>query len=113
MGGTPTTHQQFIHGTQYIDEVVMARAIDKGDLYIHQDANWNVIGTTDLAASVVERNVYTLPNVISRFNNRALEVIQRRLFLFAAKLLVDLDIANEFVGQPGCQEFCHDLAWDR
>ncbi len=39
---------QFIHGTQYIDEVVMIRAKGKGDLYVHQDANWNVVGTTGL-----------------------------------------------------------------
>ncbi len=51
--------QQFIHGTQYIDELVMLRVKDKGDLYIHQDANWNVIGTTDLGRHVVERNIYT------------------------------------------------------
>ncbi len=78
--------QQFVHGTQYIDELVMMRrkaersegeppAIGKvskdarvrattcpqqtstkrvrggkGDLYVHQVANWNVIGLTDRAA---------------------------------------------------------------
>ena len=52
-------HQQFIHGTQYIDELVMVRVKDKGDLYVHQDANWNVIGLTDLGGSLVERYVYT------------------------------------------------------
>ncbi len=51
--------QQFIHGTQYIDELVMVRAKDKGDLYVHQDANWSVIGATDLGRHVVERSVYT------------------------------------------------------
>ncbi len=35
-------------GTQYIDELVMVRVKDKGDLYVHQDANWNVVGLTDL-----------------------------------------------------------------
>ena len=41
--GSNNVVRQFIHGTQYIDELVMMRAIDKGDLYIHQDANFNVI----------------------------------------------------------------------
>lgn len=30
-----------------IDELVMIRVKDKGDLYVHQDANWNVIGILD------------------------------------------------------------------
>jgi len=49
---------QFIHGTQYIDELVMMRAAGKGDLYYHQDANWNVIALTDQGGSVVERYLY-------------------------------------------------------
>jgi len=57
--GSGNLYQQFIHGTQYIDELVMVRVADKGDLYVHQDANWNVIGLTDLGGSVVERYVYT------------------------------------------------------
>lgn len=57
--GSGDVVQQFIHGTQYIDELVMVRVMDKGDLYIHQDANWNVIGLTDLAGNLVERYVYT------------------------------------------------------
>ncbi|MBI4718262.1 MAG: hypothetical protein HY763_10690 [Planctomycetes bacterium] len=93
--GSGYTVQQFIHGTQYIDEVVTMRvkgersererpAIGKasrrlasgplvcpkgmsttrmtggkGDLYLHQDANWNVIAATDLGGAVVERYVYT------------------------------------------------------
>jgi len=57
--GSGNMVQQFIHGTQYIDELVMLRVKDKGDLYVHQDANWNVIGTTDLGRHVVERNIYT------------------------------------------------------
>ena len=57
--GSDNVVRQFIHGTRYIDELVMMRAIDKGDLYIHQDANWNVIALTDLGGSVVERYVYT------------------------------------------------------
>ncbi len=60
VGDSPTTyHQQFIHGTQYIDELVMIRVKDKGDLYVHQDANWNVIGLTDLGGHLVERYVLT------------------------------------------------------
>ncbi len=60
VGDNPTTyHQQFIHGTQYIDELVMVRVKDKGDLYVHQDANWNVIGLTDLGGHLVERYVLT------------------------------------------------------
>ena len=37
----------------------MMRVKDKGDLYVHQDANWNVIALTDLGGKVVERTVYT------------------------------------------------------
>ena len=57
--GSDTMVQQFIHGTQYIDELVMVRVKDKGDLYIHQDANWNVVALTDLGTHLVERYVYT------------------------------------------------------
>jgi len=57
--GTETAmHRQFIHGMLYIDEIVMVRVANKGDLYIHQDANWNVIGMTDLGGSLVERYKY-------------------------------------------------------
>ncbi len=57
--GTETTmNQQVIRGRLHIDELVMVRVAEKGDLYVHQDANWNVIGLTDLAGSVVE--AYTL-----------------------------------------------------
>lgn len=31
--------QQFIHGTQYIDELIMAHLKNQGDLYVNQDAN--------------------------------------------------------------------------
>ncbi len=51
--------QQFIHGTRYIDELVMVRVKSKGDLYVHQDANWNVVALTDLGTHLVERYVYT------------------------------------------------------
>ncbi len=57
--GSNNMVQQFIHGTQYIDELVMMRVAGKGDLYVHQDANWNVVALTDLGGSVVERNYYT------------------------------------------------------
>ena len=57
--GSGNMYQQFIHGTQYIDELVMMRVKDKGDLYVHQDANWNVIALTDLGGNVVERYTYT------------------------------------------------------
>ncbi len=51
--------QQFIHGTQYIDELVMVRVKDKGDLYIHQAErnrgasvkDWNVVGLTNLGTT--------------------------------------------------------------
>jgi len=57
--GSDNLVQQFIHGTQYIDELVMVRTKDKGELYYHQDANWNVIAMTDLAGRVAERYVLT------------------------------------------------------
>ncbi|MEK6675043.1 MAG: RHS repeat-associated core domain-containing protein, partial [Planctomycetota bacterium] len=56
--GSGNMVQQFIHGTRYIDELIQMRLKDKGDLYVHQDANWNVIALTDLGGSVVERYVY-------------------------------------------------------
>ncbi len=60
LAGDPNNaYQQFIHGTQYIDELVMVRVKGKGDLYVHQDANWNVIGLTDLGGRLVERHLYT------------------------------------------------------
>ena len=34
--GSGNVTEQFIRGTRYIDERVMMRAIDKGDLYVHQ-----------------------------------------------------------------------------
>ena len=57
--GSENMVQQFIHGTRYVDELVQLRVKDKGDLYVHQDANWNVVALTDLGGSVVERYVYT------------------------------------------------------
>ena len=57
--GSGNMIRQLIHGTQYIDELVQMRAADKGDLYVHQDANWNIIGLTDQGGNVVERCTYT------------------------------------------------------
>jgi len=57
--GSGNMVQQFIHGTQYIDELVMVRVANKGDLYVHQDANWNVIGLTDLGHHLVEHYKYS------------------------------------------------------
>ncbi|MBI3834742.1 MAG: hypothetical protein HY287_10475 [Planctomycetes bacterium] len=57
--GSGNMVQQFIHGTQYIDELVMVRVANKGDLYLHQDANWNVIGMTDLGHHLVEHYKYS------------------------------------------------------
>jgi len=57
--GSNAMVQQFIHGTQYIDELVMVRVANQGDLYVHQDANWNVVGLTDLGGHPVERYVYS------------------------------------------------------
>lgn len=37
----------------------MMRVKKKGDLYVHQDANWNVIGVSDLGGRVVERYAYS------------------------------------------------------
>ncbi len=59
VGAETSAYHQFIHGTQYIDELVMMRVKDKGGLYVHQDANWNVIGLTDMGGSLVERYVNT------------------------------------------------------
>jgi len=56
--GSDNLVQQMITGLLYIDELVMIRTKDKGELYIHQDANWNVVAATDLGGHVVERYVY-------------------------------------------------------
>ena len=57
--GSGNMRQQFVRGTQYVDELVMMRRADHGDLYVHQDANWNVIALTGLGGAVVERYRYT------------------------------------------------------
>jgi RHS repeat-associated protein len=45
---------QAIHGTQYIDEVAALR-LPTGLVYVHQDANFNVVALTDVAGQVLER----------------------------------------------------------
>ncbi|MCH8991812.1 MAG: hypothetical protein IIA44_08720 [Acidobacteria bacterium] len=57
--GSSNVVAQFIHGTRYIDELVMARITGKGDFYYHQDANWNVIALTNPAGGLVEEYNYT------------------------------------------------------
>jgi RHS repeat-associated protein len=56
--GSGNLVSQFVRGLRYIDEVVMVRVKDEGELYVHQDANWNVVGLTDLGGRLVERYVY-------------------------------------------------------
>ncbi|MEK6677682.1 MAG: hypothetical protein AABZ47_18770 [Planctomycetota bacterium] len=34
--------QQFLHGTRYIDELIMLDMKVKGDSYVHQNANWPI-----------------------------------------------------------------------
>ncbi|MEZ6084654.1 MAG: RHS repeat-associated core domain-containing protein [Phycisphaerae bacterium] len=57
--GSGNLETQVYHGTQYIDEVVGQRIADMGRVYVHQDANYNVTGTTDLTARQIERNHYS------------------------------------------------------
>ncbi len=57
--GSGNLETQVYHGTQYIDEVVGQRIADMGRVYVHQDANYNVTGTTDLTARQIERNYYS------------------------------------------------------
>jgi RHS repeat-associated protein len=56
--GSGTMVSQVYHGTRYIDEVVGLRLPD-GRAYVHQDANYNVIGLTDLTGRVLERYYYS------------------------------------------------------
>ncbi len=57
--GSGNMVQQVVRGVKYIDEIAMIRNAEIGDLYVHQDANWNVISLTDLGGSLVERYVNT------------------------------------------------------
>jgi RHS repeat-associated protein len=57
--GSGNLETQVYHGTQYIDEVVGQRIANMGRVYVHQDANYNVTGTTDLTARQIERNYYS------------------------------------------------------
>ena len=56
--GSGNLTMQVYHGTQYIDEIVGLR-LPYGRVYVHQDANWNVIALTDLKGAVLERYYYS------------------------------------------------------
>jgi RHS repeat-associated protein len=64
--GSGNLVSQFVRGLRYIDEVVMVRVKDEGELYFHQaegdqggsPKDWNVVGLTDLGGRLVERYVY-------------------------------------------------------
>jgi hypothetical protein len=64
--GSGNLVSQFVRGLRYIDEVVMVRVKDEGELYVHQaegdqggsPKDWNVVGLTDLGGRLVERYVY-------------------------------------------------------
>jgi hypothetical protein len=59
--------QQFVHGMEHIDELVMIRMKDKGDCYDRQAERdeggsvkeRNVVALTELGGNVVERSVCT------------------------------------------------------
>ncbi len=57
--GSGNLETQVYHGTQYSDEVVGMRVAGLGRIYVHQDANYDVTGTTDLTARQIERNYYS------------------------------------------------------
>jgi hypothetical protein len=57
--GSGNLETQVYHGTQYIDEVVGQRIANMSRVYVHQDANYNVTGATDLTARQIERNYYS------------------------------------------------------
>ncbi len=46
--------QQVVHGTRYIDEAVL-EILEDGVVWVHQDANWNVLALTDFAGRPLER----------------------------------------------------------
>ncbi len=46
--------QQVVHGTRYIDEAVL-EILEDGLVWVHQDANWNVLALTDFAGRALER----------------------------------------------------------
>ncbi len=46
--------QQVVHGTRYIDEAVL-EILEDGLVWVHQDANWNVLALTDFAGRPLER----------------------------------------------------------
>jgi len=77
--GSAAVVQQFIHGTQYIDELVMTRVKDKGEFYVHQDANWNVMATTDMGGKLLERYEYTPYGELTVHQKNQLRRQRRRL----------------------------------
>jgi RHS repeat-associated protein len=62
--GSENVLRQVVHGTRYIDEVVL-EILEDGVAWVHQDANWNVMALTDFAGRVLERNHQTPYGVIT------------------------------------------------
>jgi len=56
--GSENVIRQIIHGRRYIDEVVL-EILEDGVVWVHQDANWNVIALTDFAGRVLEHYYQT------------------------------------------------------
>ena len=56
--GSENMIRQVVHGTQYIDEVVL-EILPDGVAWVHQDANYNVIALTDFASQTLEHTYYT------------------------------------------------------
>ena len=56
--GSENMIRQVVHGTRYIDEVVL-EILPDGVAWVHQDANYNVIALTDFASQVLEHTYYT------------------------------------------------------
>ena len=56
--GSENMIRQVVHGTQYIDEVVL-EILEDGVAWVHQDANYNVIALTDFASQTLEHTYYT------------------------------------------------------
>ena len=56
--GSENVKGQVVHGTRYIDEVVLEILAD-GVAWVHQDANYNVIALTDFASQTLEHTYYT------------------------------------------------------
>ena len=56
--GSENMIRQVVHGTRYIDEVVL-EILEDGVAWVHQDANYNVIALTDFASQTLEHTYYT------------------------------------------------------